>query len=315
MKKFYAVLFMFNVLLSLLIITCNKSAESPQQTGQGLVSGNEQMVDRAGLTSKLAKTDVSLCAEDAFEKFPRELLEDEKIERDKAYAQIESVVKKYKTQLFDEEQSFQVYVEKVSKQSKTNGSQETDSTGDNLETLSQTHFYEVSDKFSHMDIVYKIYASLGYDVKVINKLEAIIVSLNLDITAPIGDSLAANFHKKLLDLSYGMLFSLYEITIPAWQITNEYLYGTRLSSLANSKFAQKLIELSNHLDEFIQTRARFIDNIKNVILNVKIGNRQSMLVVLQEIMNDKGDIISAFNFAQRKAAVIQCAVNNLLRAL
>ncbi|AHF45589.1 hypothetical protein [Borrelia parkeri] len=315
MKKFCAVLFMFNVLLSLLIITCNKSAESPQQTGQEVVSGNEQTVDREGLISELAKTDVSLCSEDAFEKFPRELLEDEQVERDKAYAQLEAVVREYKTQLFDEEQSFKVYVEKVSKEIKTNGSQETDSKGVKSEALSQSHFDEVSYKFGHPDTVYKIYASLGYDVKVINKLEAIIGGLDLNITTPMGGSLATDLHKKLLDLSYGMLFSLYEITISALQITNEYLYGTRLSSLAKSKFAQKLIELRNHLDEFIQTRARFIENIKNVILNVEIGNIQSMLVALQEIMNDKGDIVSAFNFTQRKAAVIQCAVNNLLRVL
>ncbi|QFP42369.1 hypothetical protein F9Y90_04475 (plasmid) [Borrelia miyamotoi] len=329
MRKFYIVFCVFSMFLSLSMLACNKSLEEREDsyTSESLSLADEAKQIKNNLASGMNKGLVVVpCVEDTFIAHLEELSESEKMEKEKAYSELVKVVTNYKAQLADELQVFEAAVEATNKEleeaeveditdDENNTKDQIDVKEIILEPLAKTHFHEVSQEFKDQDLINTIYASLGYDVKVINKLEKIIASLDLDVALQVNNELDKQLHDELLNLSYNMLFCLSYITNSAMLVVNDYLDEMRLSNLEKVSFTQKIVDLHNHIEEFIQNRAQFIEKIKDVILNIKIGNKQSMLSVLRDIMDDKGEIVSASNFTQRKSSLIQCEVNNLLKIL
>ncbi|AHH14560.1 hypothetical protein bhYOR_001137 (plasmid) [Borrelia nietonii YOR] len=323
MKKFNIVFLYLVCYWVLFIVTCKPSSTGRQKRNIGSpgsisINKRKQIGQGNGLTSGIVKTQVLPCAEGTLIAAPAELSKDEQIERDRVYDQLKQSVIRYRAQIVNEIGKFQANIDEINKKIKKNGGKTViDDKGTELEALSMPRFEEVSVKFLSPALVQNIYSSLGHDVKVINHLGRIISSLNLSETPQAKDTKSKGPQAQLLDISYNILFALSSITNLAIQVTNEYLDGPRLTDLARSKSIQNLVELNNHVDEFMQTRAQFIEKIKNEILRVKIraGHAEGMLEVLQKIMGPETDIVLAFEFTKQKAAIIQCSVNNLLSVL
>ncbi|AHH11131.1 hypothetical protein bcCo53_001160 (plasmid) [Borrelia coriaceae] len=332
MKKFNIVFFLFGIFLSLFVITCKPSAThqtTTERTSKPKVKG-EVVGSLVGLLDKATppgevtgkgdnvvpageQVNVdTLCPGEVLAPFPSPLPESELEERDKAYKQFSNNVARYTEQLANETKKFESLISQGKVQIITGSG---DGGSDQKELL-KTHFHKVSTEFINPALVQNIRASLGYDIQAIRRLEEIIDSLRLDEISVGGDQASKKvIRDQLLDLSYNLLFLLSQITLSAVRLTGEYLHESRLAKLARSKFTQKLVELNNHLNEFIQVREQFIEKIKKLILDVKIGDVQNMLTLLKNITDEKSDIVAAANFTERKATIIRCAVDNLRRVV
>ncbi|UPA07309.1 hypothetical protein baBA2_000935 (plasmid) [Borrelia anserina] len=314
MKKFNIMIFICSLLFCLLVVSCNSQSsgdreynslkrkvveeiKQPEKLGGEIRDTKKSnLVSHKEVISVLAPVDLS----------NRDLIKDSNV-----YSMLKESILRYRRQLVDEIDQFQICIAEIERKIYENGGQAlVDGKGNELKALvSPSHFSEVSNEFLNLALVNNIYSTLGCDVRVVNKLEEIVGSFDLD-------NMPDSEFKATLRQDLGrMLVTLSNITSSAIQLTNDYLNNSVINKLAQSQSEKDLKKLKNHLDEFIQNRVQFIGKIKNVILGFKIGDRQSMFTDLGAIMSDKGDIIAAVNFTQRKAELIKDMVDTLIKII
>ncbi|APR65343.1 hypothetical protein baBA2_000937 (plasmid) [Borrelia anserina] len=131
--------------------------------------------------------------------------------------------------------------------------------------------------FSYPDAKNYVYAALGYDSVVVNKLSKIINSLDLTSNDMTGD----------IKVVYDLLYLLKKIIVPIDEILNEHLSDSNLTKISASKDAGTISLITFNLKRAIARKEDLVlQIIRQILLIDLISEKQTILQALKSIVNN-----------------------------